>query len=153
MSLEGPDNIRSAVRDVMTGPFTNSEQTFLFDRFIFYIHTMWKLCSKMSHPVSSDSHFPVHHVDTDRILVKPGDKMDQNLSLEPINETCQVISETSVPRYFGPSPWTNCSSRVRFEGGFSTLRVSAAPSTDVQQDYIRAHRRPVQSSPLFCCKP
>lgn len=64
------DNIRYAVRHVTTLVFGQI-------RYIFNIHTMWELCSKMSHPVSSDSHFPVYHVDSDRILVKPGDKMDR----------------------------------------------------------------------------
>ena len=74
------DSIKYAVRDVLAIDLLHVEKIPFFGqiKYILNIDTMWVLCSKILLPLSFDMHYHAYRikVDSDWILLKPGEKLD-----------------------------------------------------------------------------
>ncbi len=72
------DNIAYTVRDVLTVDLLHVEKIPGQIKYILNIDSTWVLCSKILLPLSFDSHFHAYRarVDSDWILLKPGDELD-----------------------------------------------------------------------------
>lgn len=90
------DNKKYAVRDVLTLDLLHVEKIPVFGqiKYILNIDTMWVLCSKILLPLSFDSHFHAYRVkvDSDWILLKPGDELDQtSLDTYTVDDNLYVV--------------------------------------------------------------
>lgn len=95
------DNIKYAVRDVLTLDLVHEEKIPVFGqiKYILNIDTTWYLCSKILHPLSFDLHFHAYRVkvDSEWILLKPGDEKDHtSLDTYTVDDNLYVGLRCSV---------------------------------------------------------